>query len=111
MSPHLERMLVCKRIRDFMSREESCRRATLPINFGPFDEILRPKITARRDAAADNDEFARLSLIRLWREEILAAKWLAHAISFAEHEWRFRSKEAARRLWVDVGVPLLKRYR
>jgi predicted nuclease of predicted toxin-antitoxin system len=52
--------------------------------------------------------FARLSIIRLCCNEVLASKRLEHAMSFIEHEWSVSEEKAARRLWVEIGPHFLR---
>jgi predicted nuclease of predicted toxin-antitoxin system len=52
--------------------------------------------------------FAELSIIRICCNETLAAKRLAHAMSFIEHEWMVSEEKAARRLWVEIGPHWLR---
>jgi predicted nuclease of predicted toxin-antitoxin system len=54
------------------------------------------------------DRFARLSLIRLCCDEVLASKRLSHAMTFVEHEWAVSEEKAARRMWVDIGAHFLR---
>ena len=54
-----------------------------------------------------SDRFARLSLIRICCNEVLASKRINHAMTFIEHEWTFSAGKTARRLWVDIGPHFL----
>ena len=70
------------------------------------------KQLARRFGAPDkNNKFPRLNLIYVCCNEVLAAKRLAHAMSFIENEWSVTCEKVARRLWVDIGPHYLRSYR
>jgi len=49
------------------------------------------------------DRFARLSIIRICCNEVLAPKRIGQAMSFIEHEWNVSEEKVARRLWVEIG--------
>jgi predicted nuclease of predicted toxin-antitoxin system len=52
--------------------------------------------------------FARLNLIRLCCNEVLASKRLDQAMSFLENEWKVSETKTARRLWIEIGPHWLK---
>lgn len=52
--------------------------------------------------------FARLNIIRLCCNEVLASKRLDHAMTFIEHEWSVSEEKTARRLWIEVGPHFLR---
>jgi predicted nuclease of predicted toxin-antitoxin system len=67
------------------------------------------KQLARRFGAPDkNNKFPQLNLIYVCCNEVLAAKRLAHAMSFIENEWNITCEKVARRLWVDIGPHYLR---
>lgn len=55
-----------------------------------------------------SDRFARLNIIRLCCNEVLAAKRLGQAMSFIEHEWAISEEKSARRLWVEIGPHFIR---
>lgn len=60
---------------------------------------------------AHTEKYHRLNLISIRCNEVLAAKRLAQAMSFIEHEWRFAYEKTARRMWVDIESHRLITYR
>jgi predicted nuclease of predicted toxin-antitoxin system len=58
-----------------------------------------------------SDRFARLNIIRLCCNEVLASKRLDQAMTFIEHEWSVSEAKTARRLWVEIGPHFLRSYR
>ena len=58
-----------------------------------------------------SERYARLNLIFISCNEVLAAKRLDHAMSFIENEWNVTCEKAARRLWVDIGPHCLRSFR
>jgi predicted nuclease of predicted toxin-antitoxin system len=58
-----------------------------------------------------NERYAKLSLIHIRCNEVMAAKRLDQAMSFIEHEWKFACEKAARRMWVDIEPHKLASYR
>lgn len=52
--------------------------------------------------------FARLNLIWLCCNEVLASKRLEQAIGLIEHEWLVSDVKASRRLWIDVAPHFLR---
>jgi predicted nuclease of predicted toxin-antitoxin system len=70
------------------------------------------KRMVRRFGSPNNSEkYAKLDLIFISCNEVLATKRLEHAMSFIENEWKVACEKAARRLWVDVGEHRLTSYR
>ncbi len=67
------------------------------------------QMSQRYGMTARGDRFARLSLIRLCCDEVLASKRLKHAMSFVEHEWAVSEMKAARELWPKLGDGGLRR--
>jgi hypothetical protein len=59
----------------------------------------------------NEDRFARLSVIRLCCNEVLASKRLDQAMTIVEHEWTYTKEKAARRMWIDVGAHLITTHR
>jgi predicted nuclease of predicted toxin-antitoxin system len=55
-----------------------------------------------------SERFARLNLIRICCNEVLAAKRLEQAMSFIINEWAVSNGKVARRLWVEIGPHSLK---
>lgn len=55
-----------------------------------------------------SDRFARLNIIRICCDEVLASKRLEQAMSLIEHEWSVSEKKVARRLWIDIAPHHLK---
>lgn len=66
------------------------------------------QMSQRYGMTARGDRFARLSLIRLCCDEVLASKRLKHAMSFVEHEWAVSKEKTARRMWVEIGAHFLR---
>lgn len=66
------------------------------------------RIARRYGMTTQEDRFARLSLIHVCCDEVMASKRLKQAISFVELEWAFSQEKAARRMWVDIGPHFLK---
>lgn len=73
---------------------------------------LDMKRLARRFGSPDNGaRFRKLDLIFIGCDPVMAAKRLAHAMSFIENEWSVRCEKAARRLWVSIDNHRLTSYR
>jgi predicted nuclease of predicted toxin-antitoxin system len=69
------------------------------------------RMVKRFGAPGPTERYSRLSLISIRCNEVMAAKRLAHAMSFIEHEWDFACEKAARRMWVDIEPHKLITYR
>lgn len=65
-------------------------------------------LAKRFGISSGSDRFARLSIIRICCNEVLASKRLDQAMSFVEHEWTISAEKVARRLWVDIGPHWLR---
>lgn len=52
---------------------------------------------------AKGGRFDMLSLIQICCPEPQAAKRMNQCLSLIEHEWRFATAKASRRLWIEVG--------
>jgi predicted nuclease of predicted toxin-antitoxin system len=65
-------------------------------------------IAKRFGISHGSDRFARLSIIRLCCNEVMAAKRLEQAMSFIEHEWAVSEEKAARKLWIEIGPHFLR---
>jgi predicted nuclease of predicted toxin-antitoxin system len=72
---------------------------------------LDMKRLVRRFGAQDNGRFKKLDLIFVGCDPVMAAKRLAHAMSFIENEWNVRCEKAAHRLWVSIDSHRLTTYR
>lgn len=55
-----------------------------------------------------SSRFAKLNIIRLCCNEVLASKRLDQAMTFIEHEWQVSEEKTARRLWVEIGPHFLR---
>jgi predicted nuclease of predicted toxin-antitoxin system len=66
------------------------------------------QIAQRYGMTPRGDRFAKLSLIRLCCDEVLAAKRLEHAITLVEHEWAVSEEKTARRMWIDIAAHFLR---
>jgi predicted nuclease of predicted toxin-antitoxin system len=64
-----------------------------------------------RRLGISGSRFKKLSLIKLGCSEPLAAKRLAQAMSFIEHEWAVADTKAGRRLFVEIGTHVLRSWR
>jgi hypothetical protein len=69
------------------------------------------RMVRRFGAAGHTEKYYRLNLISIRCNEVLAAKRLAQAMSFIEHEWHFACEKAARRMWIDIEPHKLTTYR
>ncbi len=69
------------------------------------------RMTKRFGGPQEDGRYAKLHLIFVTCNEVLAAKRLEHAMSFIEHEWQVVCQKLARRLWLDIGPHHLKTYR
>ena len=73
---------------------------------------LDMKRLVRRFGSPDNGgRFKKLDLIFVGCDPVMAAKRIAHAMSFIENEWAVRCEKAARRLWVSIDNHRLTSYR
>ena len=73
---------------------------------------LDMKRLVRRFGSPDNGgRFKKLDLIFIGCDPVMAAKRIAHALSFIENEWIVRCEKAARRLWVSIENHRLTTYR
>ncbi|MHC2619420.1 hypothetical protein ACVIW2_001452 [Bradyrhizobium huanghuaihaiense] len=52
--------------------------------------------------------YAKLSLIWVGCNEVLAAKRIEQAMSLIEHEWKNSDEKASRRLWIEIGPHSIK---
>jgi hypothetical protein len=66
------------------------------------------QIVKRYGVTPRGDRFDRLSLIHLCCNETLAAKRLAHVMSFIEHEWEISTLKASRRMWVAIAEHFIR---
>ena len=73
-----------------------------------FDNDM--KRIARRHGVG-GERFKRLSLIKFYCPEPMAAQRLEQAMSFVEHEWGVSSEKTARRLHVDIATHVLRSHR
>lgn len=69
------------------------------------------RIVRRFGAPNSSERYAKLNLIFLNCNEVLAVKRVAHAMSFIEHEWSVTYEKTSRRMWVDIGAHFLRTYR
>lgn len=69
------------------------------------------QIAQRYGVTRRNDRFARLNLILLCCEEILASKRVRYAMSFIEHEWAVSQAKTSQRMWIEIGPHYLKSHR
>ena len=70
------------------------------------------KRLVRRFGSPNNSEkYAKLNLISVSCDEVLASKRIAHAMTFIENEWSVACLKWARRMWVDIGPHRLTSYR
>ena len=58
-----------------------------------------------------NGKYAKLNLIFVNCNEVLASKRVEHAMSFIEHEWQVSVLKKSRTLWLDIGPHYLRSYR
>ena len=74
---------------------------------------LDMKRLVKRFGSPDNNNprFAKLDLIFVSCDAVMAAKRIDHAMSFIENEWSVRCEKAARRLWVNIDNHRLTSYR
>jgi len=56
-----------------------------------------------RQRGVGHKRFRRLSLIKLSCRESHAAKRIGEAMSLIEHEWDVSSREALRRIFIEIG--------
>lgn len=75
-----------------------------------IDRDMR-QIAQRYGVTRRNDRFARLNLILLCCEEILASKRVRYAMSFIEHEWAVSQAKTSQRMWIEIGPHYLKSHR
>jgi predicted nuclease of predicted toxin-antitoxin system len=61
------------------------------------------QLAQRYGVKSPTDRFARLNLILICCNEVLASKRLEHAISLIEHEWELSQQKASRRMWIEIG--------
>lgn len=66
------------------------------------------QMTQRYGMTPRGDRFARLNLIRLCCDEVLAAKRLRQAMTLIEHEWVISQEKSARRMWIDIAAHSLR---
>lgn len=73
-----------------------------------FDSDMRE--IAKRHGIA-HDRFSRLNLIKFTCPEPMAHKRLDFAMSLIEHEWLVSDAKTARRLFVEIGMHVIRTYR
>jgi predicted nuclease of predicted toxin-antitoxin system len=69
------------------------------------------RLVRRYGAASKIERFARLNLILLACNPVLAPQRLEQAMSLIDHEWRFTIEKASRRLWVDIEPHAVRTHR
>ncbi len=69
------------------------------------------RMVKRFGSPNSSERYAKLNLIFINCNEVLATKRLAHAMSFIENEWDVACEKTARRMWVDIGPHFLRTYR
>jgi hypothetical protein len=69
------------------------------------------RLVKRFGSPDHNPRFAKLDLIFVGCDPVMAAKRIDHAMSFIENEWAVRCAKTARRLWVSIDKHRLTSYR
>ncbi|WP_155992679.1 hypothetical protein [Acidocella facilis] len=75
-----------------------------------IDEDMR-RIARKYGQKGQDPRYAKLNLIHLCCDSVLASKRADHAFSFIEFEWNFNIKKPARRMWIEIGAHYLKTHR
>src|SRR5215469_4107319 len=68
-----------------------------------IDHDMR-EMSQRYGVTPRGDRFARLSIIRLLCNEVLASKRVSHVLTLIEHEWAISQEMTARRMWIDLAA-------
>ena len=69
------------------------------------------RLVKRYGTAPDSARFAKLNLIRIGCNGVLASQRTDQAMTLIEHEWAFSALKAARRLWVDIAPHAIRSHR
>ena len=62
-------------------------------------------------AGVGNGRFTRLNLLKLSCPEPMAAKRVADAMSLIEHEWTIEQGKRTRRIYVEIGISVMRTWR
>jgi predicted nuclease of predicted toxin-antitoxin system len=66
------------------------------------------QLAQRYGTTARGDRLARLNIIRICCNEVIASKRIDHVMSFIVHEWMISEQKVASRMWVEIGPHFIK---